>query len=258
MSRSLLVKVGVKILVSLNWLKTKWVFRDESDPTDILVRFQTLEQVSASAGLKELASTPNFCKVSVLLPFRDNFYLTKLCLDSLSRQDLEGIDLEIILIDNGSIQEPTKVGIGLASERLRAQGLAVRIINCDYDFNFSRLINDGFSESRKEGFLLLLNNDIELIDKMTIAKLVTFLESQPSAGCVGTTLIYPDGLVQHLFVAPGVKTVGAHPGKGWRLDFKGKWFESPRPVSATTGALLLVRSEDFDRVDGFDEKFATN
>jgi GT2 family glycosyltransferase len=61
-----------------------------------------------------------------------------------------------------------------------------------------------------------------------------------------------------LFAAPGVKIIAAHPLRGQIFSPKMDWFAKPaRVVPGVTGAVMLIRSDDFVRVGMFDERLAT-
>jgi O-antigen biosynthesis protein len=86
-------------------------------------------------------------------------------------------------------------------------------------------------------------------------KLIQF--SQSDLGAWGCTLKYPSEKVQHLFVSPGVKIVGAHPFRGVNLEKSDPWFASAWPVPAITGAAMLIKASVFKLAGGFDESLAT-
>jgi GT2 family glycosyltransferase len=236
---------------------TRLVRLGQLDVTRLLIDEQTPAQREASARLAALpgAAVPRQ-RIAVLVPFRDRWALTETCLRSLLAQDLNGHELRLVLIDNGSVGPETAAGI----DRLAAEhGPMVQHLRVDAPFNFSMLNNRGVEAAKAfaPDWLFLLNNDVEMPDRGTLARLVAFAARAPGAGAVGTTLLYPNGLIQHLFAAPGVKIVAAHPFKGRRLPVDAAWFAAPRPVAAVTGAALLVSSHDFAAVGGFDESLPT-
>ena len=104
--------------------------------------------------------------------------------------------------------------------------------------------------------LLFLNNDVSFTEQGQLQKIL-LKSAEPGVGAVGCTLLYPNGNVQHLFVAPGVKIVGAHPMRGVPWQRLQTWRRQNWPVPAVTGAVLALRSESFLSAGGFDETFAT-
>jgi GT2 family glycosyltransferase len=166
--------------------------------------------------------------------------------------------MKVVLVDNGSTSPETVQGMKAA--RSHYPSLMIETLRADYPFNFSKLNNDGFRNCKNVGtrFVLFLNNDIELLGNDTIQKMAICLTNIPDAGVVGSTLLYPEGNIQHLFAAPGVKIIAAHPLKGTPFNQLTDWFEKPmRPVPAVTGAVMMLRAEDFERVGMFDEALPT-
>ena len=191
--------------------------------------------------------------VSVLIPFRDRVDLTQSCVASL-RRCAGAVAYELILIDNGSDQPATQAWLDE-----QAQLDDVCVVRVDEPFNYSRLNNIGRSHARGS-HLLLLNNDIEFRSAAVLQALLDPFAYRGTTA-VGARLNYPDGSIQHQGVAlvKGERRCVVEPGKH---------LHSP-PVLATitpllvqeeftaaTGACLMLRSSDFDRIHGFDEDLA--
>ncbi len=62
-------------------------------------------------------------------------------------------------------------------------------------FNFSAINNFGRKAARGE-YLLLLNNDVEVINGTWLGEMLA-LCAQPGVGIVGAKLYYPDDTIQH-------------------------------------------------------------
>src|SRR4051812_10006982 len=92
----------------------------KEDPTLILLEHMTPAQVEATkrrrdpAGARSSAAPP--VRLLVVVPFRDRWSLTRVCLDSLLLQNVSVLDLRIVLLDNGSTEAATKSGIAAALE----------------------------------------------------------------------------------------------------------------------------------------------
>jgi GT2 family glycosyltransferase len=172
--------------------------------------------------------------VSVIIPFRDKPELMAQLFRSVERH-APGVDVEWILVDNGSRQSVPTFG--------------ATVVRDDGDFNFSRLNNRGAAKAHGE-YLLFLNNDIEVASDGWLAALLEY----PDAGVVGANLWYPDGTLQHSGVVIGLRGLAGHVFARQRGEETP--FGSPlntREVSAVTGACMLVKRETFHRVGGFDE-----
>ncbi len=228
-----------------------------SDPTKILLDSYTLAQSEAQETPP--ADIPVTGRVLVVVPFRDRWQLTARCLESLLRQELpECCKFEIALVDNGSVEPYTADGVRSFITLASSKHIKAHHLRVDAPFNFSALNNAAVQRfAAGAPWYLFLNNDVEFRSSAALARLLAGAAAAPRSGAVGCTLLYPSGAIQHLFVAPGVKIVAAHPLKGAILTDAAAWFAAPRPVAAVTGAALLVRAPDFHAVDGFDEALPT-
>ena len=84
------------------------------------------------------------------------------------------------------------------------------------EFNYSQIINFGV-EHAKGDYLLLLNNDTEVISPDFIEEMMGYLQ-RPDAGVVGAKLYFADHLVQHAGILVGVRGALAHANQ----DFSAK------------------------------------
>ena len=185
--------------------------------------------------------------VSVLVPFRDRPELLATCVESvLKRTDYE--NLELVLIDNGSVEKPT---LELLAE-LRADP-RVRTISDDGPFNYAYLNNCGARAATKP-FLCLLNNDIEVTDPGWLREMMSYAIRE-EIGCVGAKLYYPGGSIQHAGVVLGIGGVAGHAFLNKRANdpgYFGRLFVTSN-YSALTGACLLVRRDRYFQVGGLDQ-----
>lgn len=258
--RALVYRAICKAWEQVLKLRTALASSAHADPTQILLdNFTDEQRAAADAQLKRhntLSSKP--LRLLVLIPFRDRWSLTAKCLASVMTQNCAGADVRIVLIDNGSTESVTASGIATSLKSSR-ENLTVTTMRIDDAFNFSRLNNKAVvgNADFDADFLLFLNNDVEFTAPTHIDTLLRFAASTPDLGAAGCTLLYPNGSIQHLFVAPGVKIVAAHPLKGHTLSPTAAWFARPRPVAAVTGAVMLVPADAFEAVGGFDESLAS-
>ena len=225
----------------------------------LLLRYETPAQESAYIGTN-LTPTLNLSRtrrVLVIVPFRDKWVLTEQALESLLRQQLQGIEVLVAMVDNGSAEPNTLAGIA-DFQRREVAHLRFRHLRYEIPFNYSRLNNLAVVDCADfaPDHLLLLNNDVILTDLHTLSQMCAFLEANPSCGSVGCTLLYPSGYLQHLYIDIGCVIVGAHPFRGKRHRPNDPWFQSPRPVGAATAALLMLPAAVFRAMSGFDEQLS--
>ena len=133
----------------------------------------------------------------------------------------------------------------------------ITIVTYQGKFNYSAVNNLGASFVTGE-YILLLNNDIEVISVNWMEELLMYAQRE-DVGAVGAKLYYPDKTIQHAGVVIGL---GAHRTAGHthykqsreNLGYMGRLCYAQN-VSAVTGACLLVKKELFDKVGGLDEGF---
>ena len=186
--------------------------------------------------------------VSVIVPTRDRAELLATCVRSLLSRSLYP-SLEVIIVDNGSIEETThRLFAQLRAER------AIRILPNPGPFNYSAL-NNAAAREANGSILALLNNDIEIIDDDWLNEMVG-LAARPQIGCVGAKLLYPDGRVQHAGVYLGVGGLAMHAYRFSAADISGQLnrLSTVQNVSAVTAACLVVRKSVYEEVGGLDDR----
>lgn len=187
--------------------------------------------------------------VAILIPTRDRLEDLQRCVESvLKLTDYAGY--EIVIIDNQSAEEATLAYL----EALQAAGKA-RVLPYNAPFNFSAM-NNRAAEEVSADYLLLLNNDTEVLQADWLKTLVGYAEVA-GAGVVGPLLVYDDGRVQHAGVVMGLGNmpaehiyIGMNPKSSVLLER----LRLTQNYSAVTGACLLVRRQDYLAVGGLDEE----
>ena len=189
-------------------------------------------------------------KVSIIIPTRDRIDLLAPCIEGIHATN-QG-SFECIIIDNGSVAPETKRWLAAA----RARFPALKVLEAQEPFNWSRLNNQGMRHAEGDVFLFL-NNDTEAACEGWIDRLAD-VALRPDVGAVGGLLLYPDGLIQHAGVVTGFGGcadhiyVGTHPDAGEHMFVPPT---VPRNVSAVTGACLAVARGTVDAIGGFDEGY---
>jgi GT2 family glycosyltransferase len=183
-------------------------------------------------------------KVSILIPFRDQLGLLRNCLRSLRRGAYRR--LEIVLLDNGSTAPDM---VRYLDRMKRRRGF--HVVECPGDFNFARICNLGAQHARGN-YLLFLNNDIEVLTPDWLERMLALAEN-PEVGIVGSTLLYPDGTIQHAGIEELPSGLWRHAFRGVTPDSAGAEFRQVRCVPAVTAACLLMRRDRFFELGGFDE-----
>jgi GT2 family glycosyltransferase len=193
---------------------------------------------------------PQRWSCSVIIPTRDRADLLEQCLVSLWNTTADaraaGLDLEILVVDNGSAEAATE---GL----LQRWQPRIQVLRCNEPFNWSRLNNLAAAQAKGE-LLLLLNNDIEATQPGWLEAMAA-QALRPQVGCVGAVLLYPDGTIQHGGVVVGLHNSADHAYRDLETDH-GVHRGRSRLLTgwgAVTGACLMVRRVLLAEVGGLDE-----
>ena len=189
-------------------------------------------------------------KVSILIPNKDHVDDLEKCLFSLYSKTLYEA-FEVIVIENNSTDPATKAYY----EKLPDRYANCRVVAYSGGFNFSRINNFGRKFANGK-FLLLLNNDIEIISGNWLTQMVAEA-SQPGVAACGAMLYYPDDTIQHAGIITGLGGYAGHSHKYHKRGGSGYMFRlaTVQDYSACTAACLLVRTSAYDAVGGLDEAF---
>lgn len=201
-----------------------------------------------------------YLRVAIIIPTKNASELVKLCIESLERTISAGaICYTIVLIDHAS-DDPT--ALQYFSE-LSDQHCVLRY---EGDFNFST-INNWAVQQLQDSYThyLFCNNDIEAMYDGWLETMLGFGQ-MTDVGVVGAQLLYPDKIhIQHAGVCVGLHGLAEHYGKFLSVEPKyldllhaeaRRALTCPHEVSAVTAACMLVRTDAFEKVGGFDEQMA--
>jgi GT2 family glycosyltransferase len=183
--------------------------------------------------------------VSIMIPSKDHPELIGPCLASLFEKTTYKT-FEVIVGDNET-SDP---------EALRLfERYPVTRVPLPGKFCFAAF-NNRMAEKARGDYLLLLNNDTEVVQPDWLETLMLYAE-QNDVGAVGPMLLYGDGTVQHAGVILGPRGTADHVMRGFPGDSDGYAgsLQAAREVTAVTGACLLVRREHFMACGGLNETF---
>lgn len=187
--------------------------------------------------------------VSILIPNKDHVSDLEKCIDSI-RQRTTYPNWEIVIVENNSTDPET-----FAYYSELEQDPHIRVVRWEGPFNYSAINNFGARHTSGQ-YLLLLNNDIEVITPEWIEEMMMFAQ-RADVGAVGSMLYYPDDTVQHAGVILGINGVASHAHKFFsrqEFGYMGRMVVAQN-LSAVTAACMLMRKEVWDAVGGLDESF---
>lgn len=183
--------------------------------------------------------------ISLVIPTRDRVDLLQRCISTI-QQFTAWPKLEIIIIDNGSVEAQTHAYFAEVAQQ------GVHVLPMPGPFNYADLNNRAIAQANGE-IVALVNNDIEALHEGWLEEIVAQL-LRPGVGAVGAKLLWPNGMVQHGGVLLGVGNVAGHFGN--RLA-DADWGDHGRnqlvqQVSGCTAACLFLRRQDFLDLGGMD------
>ena len=183
--------------------------------------------------------------VAILIPIKNRLELLKRCLKSLEKTTYQ--NLQIVIVDNESDDGDTKEFLAETTHR-------VLPVNTGGRFSFAALNNRAAAAVDAE-FILLLNNDTEVIEPRWLSRMVGHARAA-GVGAVGARLLYPDGRVQHAGIVHGLHHgLAGHAFKlsaGWDNGYLSH-ARLTRNYSAVTAACLLTPRKLFLEQGGLDE-----
>ena len=186
--------------------------------------------------------------VSVIIPTKDKLELLEACVSGLLERT-EYKPLEILIVDNGSVEPATKDYLSRIAEDPH-----VRVIPYPAAYNFSAINNFAVREA-KGAYLCLLNNDTEVVGADWLTEMMRYAV-RDDVGAVGAKLLYEDGSIQHAGVAIGIGEAAGHSHRFLPNDDPGYFAlaHCAHFVSAVTAACLVVDKRKYLAVGGLDEE----
>ena len=125
----------------------------------------------------------------------------------------------------------------------------------DGDFNFSRINNFGV-EKAKGDYLLLLNNDTEIISPECLEEMLHIC-MRDEVGIVGAKLCYDDDTIQHAGVVLGFGGIAGHTFIGssrYDVGYASR-IACVQDYTAVTAACMMTKRSVYEHVGGLTESF---
>lgn len=195
----------------------------------------------------ELKSNP---LISIIIPNKDHIEDLDKCISSIILKSVYR-NFEIIIVENNSTLNETFEYY----KEIEKKYDFVKVLKWEGIFNFSAINNFGVQNSKGE-YILLLNNDTEMINEDALLDMICICQRE-EVGVVGARLLYQDNTVQHAGVVIGFGNYAGHVFLG---DDKNDFGYTARArltgnYSAVTAACLLTKRSVFYEVNGLTEDF---
>ena len=186
--------------------------------------------------------------VSIIIPTKDYASTLEVCLKSLYEKTIYK-NYEVIVVNNNSEEKAT---FKLFDDYKKKHD-NFKVMNANYEFNYSKINNEAVKKSKGE-YICLLNNDTEIISPDWLNVMVSYA-MQKHIGTVGPKLLYPDGSVQHGGIILGLGGVASHAYMESKRDDLGIYgrLRVPYNYSGVTAACLVVSREKYLSVNGLEE-----
>lgn len=179
-------------------------------------------------------------KLSIILVFYNRAELSLACLNSIL--EYADVDYEIIIYNNNSTDYTDQL-----LERIHN----VKIINSKTNVGFLRACNIAAKEAKGE-YILLLNNDA-VIHQYAFSNALKVFEEEENVGAVGGKIILLDGSLQE--AGSIIWNDGSCQGYGRGRNPNDPEFGFRREVDYCSGALLFIKTEYWENLEGFDPLF---
>ncbi len=191
--------------------------------------------------------------ISIVIPTSDKVQYLRRCLESI-RNKTTYSRYEIILVENNSKEAETFSYYEEVTEKWEN----VKLLRWHGGWNWSAINNYAVKEAAKGEYILLLNNDTEVITPDWIEEMLMYVQ-RDDVGAAGAMLLYRDRKIQHAGVILGLGGVVA--GHAFHHTMCGETGYMGRKIyaqnlSAVTGACMMIKRKVWEQIHGIDEQFA--
>lgn len=190
--------------------------------------------------------------VSIIIPNKDHIADLKKCISSIEKKSTYH-NYEIIVVENNSTEPETFEYY----KTIEKECSKVKVLYWQgTGFNYPAINNYGVEHSKGD-YVLLLNNDTEVVNDDWLEELLGYC-MRADVGAVGARMYYEDGTIQHAGVIVGLGGVAGHAFAGSVPEDPGYCarIHMAQNYSAVTAACMLIKKAVYEQVGGLDEKFA--
>ncbi|MBR4081782.1 MAG: glycosyltransferase family 2 protein [Clostridia bacterium] len=166
------------------------------------------------------------------------------------------VNVDLYLVDNSPTTSSTAAQIAWKYP-------GVKVLKQDRNLGFGRGNNVVLPLLESE-YHLLINPDVTFEPDL-LSRMIAYMDARPNAAILTPRVFSEDGEEQFLpkrqptirYLLGGFLEKLGKPFKQWRAEYtlQDEHVSTPIQVQFATGCFLLIRTEIFDRLNGFDERF---
>lgn len=186
--------------------------------------------------------------ISIIIPNKDHVEDLRKCMESIEQKSLYR-NFEFVVVENNSTEEETFQYYKELEQRENVQ-----VVYYKGGFNFSKINNFGATYAKGE-YLLLLNNDTEIINPECLEEMLGYCMRE-DIGIVGAKLCYNDDTIQHAGVVIGFSGIAGHAfieSSRYDTGYMGR-IMCAQDYSAVTAACMMTKKSVFNAVGGLTEE----
>lgn len=184
--------------------------------------------------------------VSIIIPNKDEVESLHKCLESIKKSTYT--NYEIVIVENNS------QGSRTFEYYNKIQSDRIKVIYWKDEFNYSAINNFGVQHAKGD-YMLLLNNDVEIITDNWLEEMLSNCQRK-EVGIVGAKLYYPDNTVQHAGIIIGIGGVAGSVFVGLPRAYSGYMHKASLQLnlSAVTAACMMIKRSVYEEAGGLEEK----
>lgn len=213
------------------------------------------EDIDYLEHMKSLGSSPS---VTIAILTKNRFDLIKNCCESIFEKVLYP-NVTLMIIDTGTTEKDVKIYYETLNEKCNKKNWKYKFIQLS-NYHYSKNYNEAINNNVDTEFVLIQNNDtVALNDYVTKMIRIAIIRKVGSVGC---RMVYPDlNSIQHdgqtIFNAANEQFGSAsHIHLRVNKNEVAPDYSNTHFVDGNTAAGVLLRTEDFKKIKGFDEKFS--
>lgn len=187
--------------------------------------------------------------ISIIIPNKDHTDDLERCIRAIEEKSSYR-NYEYVIVENNSTEKTTFAYY----RKLEQENPKAHVVYWEGKFNYSAINNFGISHAKGE-YLLLLNNDTEIINADCLEELLGYC-MRSDVGAVGARLYYEDETIQHAGVVIGFGGIAGHCFVQQKRGESGYCHRiiCAQDYSAVTAACMMVKRKAYDMAGGLSEE----